>query len=448
MMKVLKWVVSILAFLVVLVLLIAGVGRLLSPITYATYFTHDIQEIEKSGEEIDMLLVGASRTYRSFVPQILEDDMDLNLVVNDGTASQPFCATYYSLVDMLRRFTVKRVVLGVSRSEILGEPELQARLILYDRVSLPTKIEYGAECFDGDEKMFLIDAYRFRDNISNLPTLIKNKRAIKAAGYRGDWNGKTDYYMDTGYVYSEKTFANGNMTIERHRSFSEDRINAEDVEYLERIVALCEENDIPLTMMTGPTSLMAIYNTSNYQGAVDWYENFAEEHGLIYHNLNYLIPRDEIFPDETMQDFNHVNYTGAERVSHIYAEILQKDDAGLDTSDYFYANEDEMKADIHRIVAVEAKFDKDAENAKAGETEIKLHSLQNDDVTPEYQILIATKNEDGSGDGWANYEVLSDWSKKKTQYYKLPENEPYKIKVYARIGFDGETMAWQVYKFE
>ncbi len=415
-----------------------GVGELLTPITYATYFNHDMEEIEAAEMDADILFIGASRVYRSFIPEVFEDEMGLECVINAASASQPFCATYYSLKDMIERVHPKRVVLGVSRSELLGEPELQAMLSLYDRLTLKNKVEFALDCFEGSDKLYVLDTYRYRNNVFDIGKYADNKKKMIEAGYRADWSDSTDYYSDTGYVYSEASFDNGNMKIERHRSFSEDRLRQENIDYLDKMVSLCEENGIKLEMVTGPTSLMAIYNTTNYEGAVKWFSEYAASKGITYHNLNYLKPRDELFPDSSMQDFNHVNYTGAETVSEIYADILMAEDRGEDVSDLFYADLEEMKSDINRIAAVGAKIKKDGTRLS-----VTTESLHNDDVTPLYQIEIAYE-EDGK---YGDYSVVSEWSALEEYEIEVNRESGFKIKVRAKTGNPGETVAYQVYKY-
>ena len=52
------------------------------------------------------------------------------------------------------------------------------------------------------------------------------------------------------------------------------------------------------------------YESAGYQDAVDFYNNYAEENGIVYYNLNYLKGREEIFPDSVMHDDNHLNGEG------------------------------------------------------------------------------------------------------------------------------------------
>ena len=184
--------------------------------------------------------------------------------------------------------------------------------------------------------------------------------------------------------------------------------------------------------------MMRLYSIENYQGAVDFYTMYAEEKGIIYHNLNYLLDREEIFPDEMMLDYNHLNGEGAYRVSKIYAEILKKDMQNIDTSDYFYEDFDDLKKDVHRIVAVNGDITMD--EAKTGLAHVVITSLQNEDVTPQYQLEISTSGGD-------NYEVVVEWTEESEWDISVPMGQEYIIKVRAKTGNEGDAEAYQIYTF-
>ncbi len=65
--KIWKRVLSVLIILSLLAAANVVLGEMLTPVTYATYFNHDMEEIRKEGKDIDLLFVGASRTYRRFL---------------------------------------------------------------------------------------------------------------------------------------------------------------------------------------------------------------------------------------------------------------------------------------------------------------------------------------------------------------------------------------------
>ena len=400
--KIFRRIVSPLLLACLFIALDTGVGELLRPVTYATDFNHDIARIEQTGQEVDMLFVGASRTYRTFVPEVFEEKLGLGCVVNAGSSSQPICATYYELKDLVERIHPKRVCIGVIWNLLTHEPNLQSRLIVLDRLSLRNRLQMAAKCFKVSEMPYLLATYRFKDNLSieQIRTNAAEKRRLAATDY-DTFSPDKEYYADTGFVYSYKSYRTGTIPIREAGNFSANKVTKENLGYLDACVELCRKNDIEVTLVTGVTTMMRIYLVGNYQEAVDYYREYAEKHGIAYYNLNYLVGRESFLPDEMMFDYNHTNGEGAHIASERFAEILRKADAGEDVSGYFYENLDALKKDVHRIVAVKADIKADPE--EAGWYSAKITSLQNDDVEAVYRLLMKRGGEE-------EYSVIRDWT--------------------------------------
>ena len=226
----------------------------------------------------------------------------------------------------------------------------------------------------------------------------------------------------------------GNVPMKGEGVFSEDEIKLENKKYLDACVDLCKKNDINLYLVVGPTSVMRLYYIENYQEANDYYNNYAKENGLIYHNLNYLKDRETFLPDTMMFDYNHVNGEGAYIITEMYSEILKKDMEGIDTSEYFYDDLDSLKADVNRIVSVGAEIS--IEDTVA---HIEIMSLQNDDITPYYQIEISEDKE--------NYTVLTEWTTQSELELELPRESGFNIKVRARTENNEGIEAFHIYEF-
>lgn len=385
-MQISKTLQRILSLLTLAGFLIAGnavLRAILEPISYATYFCHDLKELEKDGETVDLVFVGASRVYRSFVPEVFEESLGMDCVINAGSSSQPISATYWQLKDLLERFHPKQVILGVTWNQLIEETSTQGALIVYDRLNGLNKLRCGIDCLKDKDIFYMLYPYRFRGNLGKAGVIYTEKKALAAANYMPDISAGSEYYADKGFIYSRRTIEPGNIEIRNHGSFSTDAILEENLRYLDACVALCEKSGVALSLVTGPTSMMMLYNVNNYQGAVDFYTQYAKDHELNYYNLNYLQGREEFLPDTLMHDYNHVNGEGAYAISRLYSEILKKDAAGIDTSGYFYKDFTALKADVNRIVAVGANVTLEGKN----QAHIEIVSLQNDDI-----ILFLDKN--------------------------------------------------------
>ena len=272
-----------------------------------------------------------------------------------------------------------------------------------------------------------------------IPSIIRAKNLVVENNYQPK-SGANEYYADTGFIYNKDTYETGTIVLEEEISYAKEKIREENLGYLDACVELCREEGIQLYLVTGPTTMMRIYNYqgNGYDEVTKFYEQYAGKNNLIFHNLNYLVGRENFLPDEMMHDGNHVNGEGAYVISEIYAEILQKDMAGIDTSDYFYSNLNELKADVHRIVAVGAEIERDEDDSDI--VHIDISSLQNDDIQPIYKVDISL-------DEGETYTELSDWSTEHEMDVKVEGGSPYQLKVRAATGNVDDAEAYQVYRY-
>ncbi|MBR4420924.1 MAG: hypothetical protein IKS69_00145 [Erysipelotrichaceae bacterium] len=420
----LKRAMSLLLIAVMTVVLAYDLGRALTPVTYADFYNHEMNLLEDSGAEIDLLMVGDSRLYSSFDPHIFEEKLGLKNVVVASTASQPICGSYYIIKDMIERMKPKKIILGLDCGEMMEEDKVQGMLLVIDRLSPKYKLEMFRHCFYGTDLFYMLDLYRYRNNLDEMLSNISARKAMVANNWVQEDDGDS-YYSYKGFIYRHGSVGTGNMPMYSHSTFSEDSILQTNVDYLDKCVELCKENGIELELISAPTTVMRMYYVDNYKGAVEYYQNYADAHGLVYHNLNYLMDRETILPDEMMCDYNHTNGEGAKVVSELFAEILLKESKGKDVSSFFYPTYEDFCASVKRIVAVDAKIKKENDAYK-----LTFRSCRNPDVEVLYQVETA----DGK--------VLIPWTAETEQTISGIEGT---IKVLARAENEGISGAYQIY---
>ena len=170
---------------------------------------------------------------------------------------------------------------------------------------------------------------------------------------------------------------------------------------------------------------------------MDYYAAYAKEKGRVYYNLNYLMDRESFLPDEFMGDSNHVNGDGALLVSAKLAEVMAMEARGEDTSGCFYANLDEFKKTVHRIVAVKASIDKNPDDPAI--RHFKVFSLQNEDVEPVYRVSFRRTEDE-------EYTVIRDWAPETEFDIRVEEEPGYTLKVEAGSSDGTYGLAYQEYK--
>lgn len=434
--KVFRRIVSLFLLLCFIILLDTGMGALLSPPTYATCFNHDMAAIEREGGA-DVVFVGASRVYRTFVPQVFEDVLGVRCVVNAGSSSQPICGTYWELKDLVERLHPKRVFIGITWDQLSKAPDLQSRLIVRDRLSLKNRLQMSASCFGLSEMPYLFGTYRFKDNFApdRILSNIREKRNLAASNYTV-FDKKSEYYADTGFVHGGKAFSQGNIPVKSTPTFSEKKTRPENLAYLDACVRLCKNRGIDVALVSGVTTVMRMYAVHRYQAAVDWFNAYARERQIPYYNLNYLVGREDFLPDDMMHDRNHANGKGAREVSERFARILKREGAGEDVSSCFYPNLDAMKQDVRRIVSVRADIAPAAGDGP--HYAASIFSLQNDDVRPLYRLMARQREKSG-------FVLLQDWTPETNLAFTLPGPGVWTLRVEAGAADPSMGIAFQEY---
>ncbi len=421
----------ILSLLLIIALIIGMdwcMGQLLETPSYATCLSRDIKALEESGTSADVVFIGASRTQRTFVPEVFENEWGLNCVINAGSPAQPISATYYQLKDLIERMRPDRVYIGVTIDILLEENEagLQSRLAVLDRLSFKNKLLMALNCFSPKEAMYFFKSYRYNDQLTleQIKTNHAEKAKFMETGIfvRDDNLGHTDRYADKGFVSSSNSCASGTISIRGNSSFSADNISRDKLKYLDACVELCKDNKVDVALVSGVTTAARMYLCKSYQDANDYYRKYAEKNGIKYYNLNYMKNRETLLPDELMADYNHTNGEGATVASKFFAEIVKKEEAGEDISQYFYTNIDEYKKTVKRIVAVGADAFPDEEQENL--LHINITSLQNDDVYPMYRILIREQSEE-------EYTVAQDWTSEREFEIEIGDATWYVIRIEA-----------------
>ena len=265
-----KRILSLICLILLLVIGRAAVLFLIEPVDYSIYFNRILKnKAAKHEDKIDMVFVGASRTLRTFDPEVFEKELGLDCVFNAASGLQPVEAGYYMLKEMVDRYHPKYAVVGVSWDELLSDNSTLAKVIVLDRLTGTNKLSYLWNAFTPDEYLNAISlCYRFRDNFTaeTIRKTVLEKLELEKSGYTQRHSGP-DLYTDNGFIYSYQT---GDIPNYRAISYDPEKVLPEKLEYLEKMAELCEQNGIRLFLVSAPTTVMTLYRVTNYQQAADF----------------------------------------------------------------------------------------------------------------------------------------------------------------------------------
>jgi len=271
-------------------------------------------------DSIDVLFMGSSNCMTAFSPQEIYNKYGIRSY-NLGSDQQSLIITYYWLKEALRYQKPKVVVLDVlmcfqhdSADQPLNCKETYLRKAIdYMRLS-PVKMEAIAAICDNDESQNLSSFYFLNMRYHSRWT------ALNEGDFTLDeWN---DYNMKGYFLY--KNYCNNRkykpFDINDHEK--DDFEEPEEMlslmqEYLDKIVALCEENGITFFLVKTPRDN---WDVQRYNVILD----YANEHKLDYYDFNEKKLYEDIGYDFAVDnnDTSHVNHWGSQKISDKVSELL------------------------------------------------------------------------------------------------------------------------------
>lgn len=362
----------------------------LEPVTFQHYLELELKQKKMENKQPDLVFIGNSRVSTTFIPSVFSDNIDqVSCAFNAGTGSQGIAGTYYYLKDILNQYDLKYVVVGLDYQTVLKEDRVLKRdLVVLERLKSPLiKAQFMLDVFEPSEYIYFLKSYQYRNQVWDIPENLKQKLSRE---YRdGIYTGEGMVYEDLGFTRETEVFGSS-AGIYLSKSWTEENIDMEKLDYLNKIIELCKKKNVKLFLTSTPLTISAVYGTPGYDECVRFFKEYAEEKGIPYDNLNLLKNREDFLPDAKMSSMEHVGADGADIISRRYCEILQRRLAGEEVNSYFYSSVNEMRQDMKDIVACAFHTEKlDSE----GNRKIVGELLAKENVEAEYRFEIERKGE-------------------------------------------------------
>lgn len=314
-MKKTKWIAAALLFVVLTAILWGTMQALLVPHDKAAnpeaFLLADYFDADTAHDEV--VFLGDCEVYEAFSPAVLWQEYGITSRVC-GTPQQLMWHSYAILEEVLKRSDPKVVVLGVY-GLIYDEPQSEAynRMVFDHLPASRTKWQVLGDAMTEGESLasYLLPLLRYHDRWSELSLrdvslLLEAQEPVSVRGYLV----KTDVVASDapGHEGALPPYANaaGGMALD----------------YFERIVSLCRENDIELVLVKAPTdSWRYPWHDEYEQKAVA----LAEKYGLPYYNfLNDINEIGLDFSTDTYDAGLHLNVYGAEKLTRYFGEVLSR----------------------------------------------------------------------------------------------------------------------------
>ena len=272
----------------------------------------------------DVIFLGDCEVYENIIPSVLWEKNGITSYVRGG-AQQLVWHSYALLEETFKYESPKAVVFNVYALKY-DEPQSEA----YNRMTFDTMKWSGAklsgilESMTEDESIveYILPLLRYHSRITEL---------------EGDdfeyWFKSPEDISDNGYLM--KTGIRPMPESDPITDPPEELISDTSLEYLDKMLELCKENDCELILIKAPT------NPRGYWWYDEWDKqitDYASKNELAYYNF---IPHAEAmgidWQTDTYDEGLHLNVYGAEKFSEYLGQILQenheisshKDDAEL-----------------------------------------------------------------------------------------------------------------------
>lgn len=345
-------------------------------------------------ENIDILFVGSSHCYRSFIPEIFDEKLGKN-TFNGGSSSQTLDGSYMVIKEATRYNDIEHIYLELYYEVAVDKHETRTEMTRtyiisdYLRPSLD-KLQYltNASTKDYYPNSFILARRNWtklfdEEYVRNL-LLKKKSNAYKNYEYTYV-TGESEWYGGKGYVANKEIVENWNY-------FSPDgwgNINIDDVSedwfhYLEAIIAFCDKKGISLTLISVPMPDYLLAGAGNYDAYVELVQSVIEGTNVKYYDFNLC--KEQYFPNKSsfFKDTNHMNCYGAEIFSFMLANLINGE---ISEDALFYDSYAEKLENLKPTVFGISYHDDKNENGKPIRN-CKIISTGNDNL--EYEISLST----------------------------------------------------------
>lgn len=304
-MKYIKPIVVIIIFILIFIFL----NKLLSP----KYMTDLVEgnmtyEYYKEDKKHEVIFIGDCEVYANFSPMVLYEEEGITSYVR-GNSQQLIWQSYYILKETLKYETPKVVVFNVN-SMRYSEPVSEA----YNRLAID-KMKWSKEKI-GIIKESMTEEENFLSYV--IPLLRYHSRFDKLTSEDFEYLFKTKNSMYNGFLINKNVKPVESLPTKRRLSTYQFKGNC--YEYLDKITALCRENNIKLVLIKAPSVYPYWYD--EYEKQI---QEYAANNNLDYYNFKEKVEEIGIdYSTDTYDGGLHLNLNGATKLSKYFSKILKE----------------------------------------------------------------------------------------------------------------------------
>lgn len=329
-----KKVISCIAFCLLLVLLVGQVNEILVPKSGNRYYMLDAA-LEELDEEFDVHVYGACHSYTSFHPAVLEEVTGLTsfdmgnsgeivpvtylrmkeyfkkdapqvaLVEVWGIFPYETYSSHYNIFEYYMPNNLQQLPLSLAKLEVIMDYESVGLLDMNLHIS-----RYKDRIMDGALTDVDFD-YRFEaaKPYCSSYTQVEMTQRLSSNGFceMPMWEEDSAYdpYMDVTDFYSRQPVVSDEEKQE---------LEADIVKYIDKIIDLCEKNDVELIFYRAPY----LSRASELRKA-NWFADYCESRGILFLDLEEEM---EFDLSTDFLDYHHLNASGARKATMFLSEFI------------------------------------------------------------------------------------------------------------------------------
>lgn len=267
---------------------------------------------EQEEDSIDVLCLGSSHTYTNINPAVLWDEYGMASYDLAGS-NQPLWNSYYYFKEALKYQTPELVVLDVYRALEENDyvDDTRTAMNLFGmRYS-----EDWIECLE----ISLEDEDSFMDYFLRYPIYHAKYQELKATdfqAYNSDANGANykgfNLNCRSTTVFGELPDVSGVTEV--------GEMTNKAYTYLEKIILLAEEADVPLLLVNAPYMAVSAEDKAIFNQVA----LMAEEHGVQFVDFNDYFVEIGLEPATDFAESSHLNYSGNAKYSRYLADYIHE----------------------------------------------------------------------------------------------------------------------------
>lgn len=399
---------KIIVFLAIFSILFYYVGNILQPEYYydaaagdgAGYEDKYHAFYQEPDNSLDVIFLGPSTALSSFLPMELYKQQGITSF-SLASGGQYMPTSYYLLKSAIRCQKPKLVVLDISALaasdgfyKTISENNYK---VIEEIQELPIRYEAirAARFADIDMAEWLMPTFKFHSRWKKI-TEAEWKREERLVQYPCFYKGSfLDVHINPWYQkrtaslmveaeaspdYVSQYHDDMNQEVTELQAYYSSQINEHQEIYFEKLLTLCQENDMELVCVKGPTAV------SWSQEKHDNVETFLKQFGLKLMDFNYGAYKLDIdWQTDTSDNGLHVNYFGALKATgHLIDYLQQYDQLPDHRGDENYAGWETALAEYEEAIAEKLSTD----NERALRWLAKLNENKDGKV-----ILIAVRDD-------------------------------------------------------